>query len=68
MVAIVLINVFCHGHVLVNCSYTTVDIPDQLLIQNWWREKLEHLEDFNLEPRAWRHVVVIVLRVVFDAS
>ena len=63
MVTVILIHVLGHLHILVNSLDLAIDSTEQILIIDWSGHQLQDLENLALEPRAGRHVVVIVLRI-----
>ena len=63
MVTIVLVDMLCDFNILVDSFDLPIDRAYQFCIIYWWREELNDLEDFNLQPRAWCHVIVVVLSV-----
>ena len=66
VVAVVLVDVLGHCHVSVHVRDAVIDFLKELSVLDWRREMLQNLKDLYLKPRAWRHVVVVVLCVVLD--
>lgn len=64
VVAVVLVDVLGHRHVTVHVGNTVIDVLKELSVVDWRREMLQNLKYLDLKPRAWRHVVVVVLRVL----
>lgn len=64
VVAVVLVDVLGHCHVSVHVRDAVIDFLKELSVLDWRREMLQNLKDLYLKPRAWRHVVVVVLRVL----
>ena len=43
-----------------------IDVVEEFPILDGWWEALHDMEDFDLKPRAWRHIVVVICSVFLD--
>ena len=66
MVRVVFVDVFGDGDVAIDTRDLLVDVVEQFAILDGRWEALHYLKDFDLEPWAWRHVVIVVCRVLLN--
>ena len=64
VVTVVLIDMLRHFNLLIDTFDLSINLGKKLrIIDRRWHH-LQNLKNFDLEPRAWCHVVIVVLRVL----
>ena len=68
VVTVVLIDMLRHFNLLIDTFDLSIDSDEKLRIIDGRRHHLQNLKNFDLEPRARCHVIVVILRVLLHVG
>ena len=68
VVTVVLIDMLRHFDLLIDTFDLSINLGKKLRIIYRWRHHLQDLKNFDLEPRARCHVVIVILRVLLHVG
>lgn len=64
MICIIFVFVICHLSCFKYFSHLILNIFKYTWLKNRRRNTLKDLQDPNLQPRAWRHVIVVIMSML----